>query len=258
MRNSILSFMLLIPLVLQGQTEGIAIEEVLILPEFVYGPNQLFIKSNDDASFQYNFLDMVNNHTIMTGKLLTLEPLNRTGKYMFYTPDGSPYASGFYANNIPFRAWSIFGSQGEVVKSLNFSAALQFLNNYGNVDLGEDYITSLKKTPGYRKKDIKDLLGFIEENAVYPPFSLINSEQGTVLCKFVIDKSGKLINLKILEGLNEDFDLEVIRLLSLAPPWKPLKVKGDPVNAMYTLPFNFKLPDSPSSDEETETEPDQL
>ena len=255
MRKSILSFMLLIPLVLQGQTEGIAIEEVVILPDFVYGTNQLFIKGNDDSTFQYNFLDMVNNHTIMSGKLLTLEPMNRTGKYMFYTPDGAPYASGFYANNIPFRAWSFFDNQGQVVKSLNFSAALQFLNNYGDVDLGEDYITSLEKSPGYRKKDIKNFLGFIQENAVYPPFSLINDELGTVLCKFVIDKSGKLINLKILEGLNEDFDLEVIRLLSLAPPWKPLKVKGDPVNAVYTLSVNFKLPDSPSNGEGTETEP---
>jgi hypothetical protein len=252
MRKSIFFFMLFIPLVLHGQTGGIAIEEVVILPDFVYGTNQLYIKGNGDSTFQYNFLDMVNNHTIMSGKLKSLEPLNRIGKYMFYAPDGAPYASGFYSNNIPFRAWSIFDGEGQVVKSLNFSAAIQYLNNYGNVDLGDDYIESLEKTPGYRKKDIKNFLGFIEENAVYPPFSLINDEQGRILCQFVIDKSGKLINIKIMEGLNEDFDLEVIRLLSLAPPWKPLKVKGDPVNAVYTLPLNFKVPDSPSSDEGTE------
>jgi hypothetical protein len=255
MRKSIFFFMLFIPLVLHGQTGGIAIEEVVILPDFVYGTNQLFIKGNGDSTFQYNFLDMVNNHTLMSGKLKSLEPLHRTGKYMFYAPNGAPYASGFYINNIPFRAWSFFDSEGQVVKSLNFSAAIQFLNNYGSVDLGDDYIESLKKTPGYRKKDIKNFLGFIEENAVYPPFSLINDEQGRILCQFVIDKSGKLINIKIMEGLNEDFDLEVIRLLSLAPPWKPLKVKGDPVNAVYTLPLNFKVPDSPSSDQGTETEP---
>lgn len=256
MRNSLLSFMLLIPLAMHGQTGGIAIEEVVIQPEFVYGPNQLFIQANDDATFQYNFLDMVNNHTLMTGKLKTLEPLHRVGKYMFYRPDGAPYASGFYANNIPFRAWSIFDGEGQVVKSLNYSAAIQFLNNYGSVDLEEDYIESLKKTPGYRNKDIRNLSGFIEENAVYPPFSLISGEQGRVLCQFVIDKSGKLINLKILEGLNEDFDLEVIRLLSLIPLWKPLKVKGEAVNVVYILPINFTLPDSPSKDEGTAAEPE--
>ena len=256
MRKSILIFLLFIPLVLNGQAEGIAIEEVVILPEFVYGSNQLFIKGNSDSTFQYNFLDMVNNHTIMTGTLKTLEPMNRTGKYMFYTPVGDPYASGFYTNNIPFRSWSIFDKEGQVVKTLSYSGAIQFLNNFGSIDLGGDSITSLKKTPGSRKKDTKAFLDFIRENAVYPPFSLINSEQGRVVCQFVIDKSGKLINLRIIEGLNEDFDLEVIRLLSLAPPWKPLKVKGDPVNAVYTLPILFKFPDSALSDEGTEPEPD--
>ena len=256
MRKSILIFMLFIPLILNGQAEGIAIEEVVILPEFVYGTNQLFIKGNSDSTFQYNFLDMVNNHTIMTGKLKTLEPMNRTGKYMFYTPGGDPYASGFYTNNIPFRSWSFFDKEGGVVNSLNYSGAIQFLNNFGSIDLGGDSITSLKKTPGSRKKDIKVFLNFIHENAVYPPFSLINSEEGRVVCQFVIDKSGKLINVRVIEGLNEDFDLEVIRLLSLAPLWKPLKVKGDPVNVVYTLPILFKLPDSALNAEGTETEPD--
>ena len=256
MRKSILIFLLFIPLVLNGQAEGIAIEEVVVLPEFIYGTNDLFIKGNNDSTFQYNFLDMENNHTIMTGKLKTLEPMNRTGKYMFNTPDGDPYVSGFYTNNIPFKSWSYFDKEGQVVKSLNYSGAIQFLNNYGSIDLGGDSITSLKKTPGSRKKDTKAFLDFIRENAVYPPFSQITSEQGKVVCQFVIDKSGKLINLIIIEGLNEDFDLEVIRLLSLTPIWKPLKVKGDLVNVVYTLPIHFKFPDSAVNAEGTEPAPD--
>jgi TonB family protein len=256
MRKTILSFMLLIPVVLLGQTEGIALEEVEVIPDFVYGENSLFIKGNTDGTFRYSILDMENNHDILTGKLKTLEPMNRTGRYMFYTPDGDPYASGYYSNNIPFRSWSFFDKEGKVIQSLNYSGAIQFLNNFGSVDLGGDSITSLNKVPGYRKKDIKGLLSHMNENAVYPPFSLINNEQGKVLCQFVIDKSGKLVNLKLLEGENEDLDLEVIRLLSLAPPWKPLKIKGDPVNAVYTIPILFTIPGLPSIGEETETEPD--
>ena len=256
MRKSILLFMLFIPLVLHGQTEGIAIEEVEILPDFVYGANSLFIKANSDSTFQYSFLDMVNNHIIMTGKLTTLDPMNRTGRYTFNTPAGEPYASGFYSNNIPFRAWSFFDGEGQVIKSLNYSGAIQFLNTYGNIDLGNDYVTSLKKIPRSSTKNIKELLSFIQENAIYPPFSSINNEPGRVLCQFVIDKSGKLINVKILEGVNEDLDVEVIRVLSLSPQWKPVKVKGKPVNVVFTLPINFKIPDSPSTAEGTETEPD--
>ncbi len=256
MKKSILIFMLFIPLVLHGQTEGIAIEEVEILPDFVYGTNSLFIKGNGDGTFQYNILDMINNHEILTGNLTTLEPMNRAGRYMFYTPDGNPYANGFYSNNIPFKCWSCFDKEGQVINSLNYSGAIQFLNNFGSIDLGGDSITSLKKVPGYRKKDIKSFLNFIDENAIYPPFSLISNEQGRVICQFVVDKSGKLVNAKLLEGINEDLDLEVFRLISLAPPWKPLKIKGDPVNAVYTLPINFRIPEPPSTAEGTETEPE--
>jgi len=73
---------------------------------------------------------------------------------------------------------------------------------------------------------------------------LINNEEGIVVCQFVIDKTGQLINARIVEGVNEDFDLEVLRILSLSPVWKPGKIKGgDPVNVMYRLAVQFKLPD---------------
>ena len=85
MRNPILIFMLLMSLAVSGQIEGIAIEEVEVLPKFVYGTNSLYIKGNPDATFQYSILDMENNHTILTGKLLTIEPMKRTGRYTFYT-----------------------------------------------------------------------------------------------------------------------------------------------------------------------------
>ena len=70
---------------------------------------------------------------------------------------------------------------------------------------------------------------------------MINYEEGKVVCQFVIDKTGQLINARIVEGLNEDFDLEVIRVLSLSPKWKPGINKGKPVNVMYTIPVRFRI-----------------
>lgn len=255
MRKLILTLLWFIPLLIQGQSEGILLEEVVIESDINYNSNSVYIKGSDDQTFQYNILDMENNHTIMTGKLSSLDPMKRTGNFTFYTPDGRPYASAYYNNNYPFRAWSIFDGEGQVINTLNYSSALQFLKTNGNIDLGDDLVTSLKKTPGYRKKDIEKWRSFLKENIVYPPYSLINSEQGRVLCQFVIDTSGKLINLKIIEGVNEDLDLEVIRILSLTPQWKALKVKGNPVNVLYTLPVIFKLP-VPAVAVESPIEPD--
>lgn len=245
MKNILALTLLFFPMMAHGQPQGNTsnplIGEVVITPEFTYGPNSLYIKANDDGSFQYNILDQDKNKSYLSGKITTLEPLTKTGKYTFFTPDGIPYASGFYSNNIPYMGWSYFDQDGEVITTLDYSKAIQFLKVHGNMDIGDDYVYAAKKSPKFGKKGMKDFLRFLQENAVYPPFPLVNNEEGRVVCQFVIDKTGQLINARIVEGVYEDFDMEVIRILSLSPPWKPGKEKGEAVNVMYTLAINFKL-----------------
>ncbi|MEN8203550.1 MAG: energy transducer TonB [Bacteroidota bacterium] len=242
MANKLTLILLIIPFLLHGQAEVQTIEEVVILPEFTFGTYSIYIKANQDSSFQYNILDMENNHTLMTGKVSSLEPLIRSGSYRFNTPEGEPYANGSYSNNIPFRIWNYFDTDGQVIASLNYSATLQFLMNFGDIEIGDDFVYQARKAPKFGRKGMGEFIGFIKENAVYPPFPLINNEEGKVVCQFVIDKSGQMINARIVEGVNEDLDLEVLRVLSLSPLWKPGKIKGDPVNVMYRLAVHFKMP----------------
>jgi len=138
-------------------------------------------------------------------------------------------------------AWSYFDQDGQVSSSVNYSNAIQFLKTHGNVDIGDDYVHSAKKAPKFGKKGMKGFIRFLSENAVYPPFPLINNEEGRVVCQFVIDKTGQLINARIVEGVYEDFDMEVIRLLSLSPQWKPGKDKGEEVNVMLSIAVDFKI-----------------
>lgn len=63
--------------------------------------------------------------------------------------------------------------------------------------------------------------------------------KGRVIASFVVDKTGSLINIKILRGLNNEADQEVIRVLEESPKWNPGKQKGKAVNVAYTLPVNF-------------------
>ena len=99
MRKLISIILLFLPLFAHAQTEVTTTEEVVISPEFIYGISSIYIKANEDASFQYS-VDLDKNNTFLTGKVTSLEPMVRTGKYTFNTPGGKPYASGFYSNNI--------------------------------------------------------------------------------------------------------------------------------------------------------------
>ena len=66
-----------------------------------------------------------------------------------------------------------------------------------------------------------------------------------VCCKiyteFIIDTCGNMTNIRIVRGLQEDFDKETLRVLNLMPQWKPGKLNGVPVNVKYVFPISIAL-----------------
>jgi len=62
---------------------------------------------------------------------------------------------------------------------------------------------------------------------------------GKVFVTFNIKKNGQLDNYKIVKGLGDSNNNEVIRVLKLSPKWTPATFKGKPVAMSYTIPINF-------------------
>ena len=65
--------------------------------------------------------------------------------------------------------------------------------------------------------------------------------QGRVAVDFVIEKDGKVSDVRIVKGLSPEIDAEVLKVVSASPKWKPGKVNGQKVRASLTLPVEFKL-----------------
>jgi protein TonB len=75
-------------------------------------------------------------------------------------------------------------------------------------------------------------------------FPVIAQEQGVsgkVFLSFVIEKDGKLSNIVVEKGAGYGFDEEAVRVLKLAPAWKPGIQNGQPVRVKYTVPITFQL-----------------
>ena len=62
---------------------------------------------------------------------------------------------------------------------------------------------------------------------------------GRVTVSITIDKRGKLVNPRIVKGLSDDVDDEVLRILSASPEWTPAKFNGRAVECTYTFPLIF-------------------
>jgi protein TonB len=85
---------------------------------------------------------------------------------------------------------------------------------------------------------------FMQKNLRYPNQAVEAGVSGKVFVSFVVEKDGHLSDIKVIRGVGYGLDEEAIRVLKLAPAWKPGIQNGRPVRVMYTMPFSFQLPDN--------------
>lgn len=82
----------------------------------------------------------------------------------------------------------------------------------------------------------------IINNFVYPKEALKNRVEGNLEVSFVIDKNGKVNDVKVI-GENNNIVLieEAKRIVLLLPKFTPGKQKDINVNVLYKFPMNFTL-----------------
>ena len=86
------------------------------------------------------------------------------------------------------------------------------------------------------------LMSFINKNIRYPQAAQDNNIQGKVVVQFVVTKTGKGGEVKVVRGVDKDLDREAVRVCKMLPKFSPGRnAVGDPVRVWYTLPVTFKL-----------------
>ena len=65
--------------------------------------------------------------------------------------------------------------------------------------------------------------------------------QGRVMVDFIIEKDGRLTNVKVVKGVSEELDAEAVKVISASPKWKSGRVDGEKVRTSMTLPVEFRL-----------------
>ena len=85
------------------------------------------------------------------------------------------------------------------------------------------------------------LMEFLRENVKYPPMAAKRKTQGRVVMTFVVDKTGKVTEIKVAQSVDIYLDTEAIRVCKLLPDFIPARQNGEPVSVWFTLPITFRL-----------------
>lgn len=95
--------------------------------------------------------------------------------------------------------------------------------------------------PSFQGGSEVDFQKWIQANLKYPQDAIDKGEQGKVIAKFIVDKEGKIKDIKIVKSVSESLDAEAVRVLESAPNWTAGSQGGKAVNVAYALPVIFKL-----------------
>lgn len=87
----------------------------------------------------------------------------------------------------------------------------------------------------------KDYQIYIQNNLKYPKDAIAQGLMGKVEVSFVISKTGKVTDVKVVKSVHPILDAEAVRLISSMPDWKPASQNGAPISMRIAKPINFIL-----------------
>ena len=95
-----------------------------------------------------------------------------------------------------------------------------------------------------RKKELcgfSALTKYLQDNVEYPTMAKEYDITGKVFVQFVVEKNGKVTNVKLQRGVDKSLDEEALRVVKSFPDWNPGKQRGKAVRVYFTVPINFNL-----------------
>ena len=99
-------------------------------------------------------------------------------------------------------------------------------------------VETMPESPGGQQA----LFKYLSENVKYPVIAQENGIQGRVICQFVVNKDGSIVDVEVVRsGGDASLDKEAVRVIKSMPKWKPGKQRGKAVRVKYTVPVNFRL-----------------
>lgn len=83
------------------------------------------------------------------------------------------------------------------------------------------------------------LYSFIRRNIRQDLISKASRMRGVVVVSFVVQRDGRVGEIKVVRSLTPEIDQECVRVVSVMPQWKPAISGGRPIEIVHNLPFTF-------------------
>ena len=185
---------------------------------------------------------------------------------MMLKDKSSPWARMKYLYVLPLAAIAVaafarpeIASESEAISSVKVNDFESILKENGtsNETSSAAAVLPQKKSTDQNAKDGKTVYTVVEhmpefpggQDAVmkylarsikYPKEAEAKGIEGTVICRFIVNKDGTVSDAIIVRGVDPILDKEVLRVVQSMPKWKAGIQKGKTVNVYYTVPIVYR------------------
>lgn len=142
-----------------------------------------------------------------------------------------------YLGEQPYGNWVRYDKRGNVENTLDYNFVIQ----YGELIPEKAFLLKDLRVDMRTDENTQTIQRHIREKFRYPELAMEMGKQGKVTVQFTIDESGKVGNLRILEGIHISLDTECFRIMNSLKELKPYEKDGKKVMVYYTLPITFRM-----------------
>lgn len=102
-------------------------------------------------------------------------------------------------------------------------------------------VSQVEVKPKFQDSDEQAFLKWLFQNLQYPQEAKNKGLEGRIICSFTVNAQGKVVDIKVLRGIDPLLDDAAVKTISASPDWTPGQMKGKNVSVKYTIPLIFSL-----------------
>lgn len=163
------------------------------------------------------------------------------GNYYEYDVNGAITVSGYYHNNLKEKDWYFYDDTAKVIREEKYEAGvlIKTINpdTIKNKEDNELAIQDVEKEAIFGKKPT-DWGKYLSKN-INGEVSAKSAYGGTVVVTFVVNTSGKCVDVHLQKSVEFVLDDEALRVIEKSPLWESAIQNGRKVNAYRRQPLTF-------------------
>ncbi|MET4106652.1 TonB family protein [Hymenobacter sp. UYP22] len=164
----------------------------------------------------------------------------RVGRWITVHRNGQKRSEGRYNAGRPVGEWRYYYDTGELSAiempdRQGKPLALAFFNKDGSPYMGRVRTRELPQFPGGEAA----LLSYIARTTNYPRTLRRKGITGNVYVSYTVGEDGRVEQVRVVQGLAPDADLEARRVVASLPAFEPGREYNLPTAMTFTIPIHF-------------------